>query len=254
MCTGPFQPGEASKSMDPLAGVQCCQAKCTVKWVGRNCQRHMCRKHCRAAGGCSSNGHSRDGQPSSESFCPTSPGDLLACTATPLFCPTSPSQSHVLSAASCSQLDPPLSLSHGSDIHWPSDQSHLHSPPPMSQIDPLLRPPLSDAPDVSPLLADLLACPNSSALHIDPLLHSAGSLWSTSSESSFSSRASPPVPVSSSSFSISLPKSHGDKEQQSQLPSSRLTVADASINPRYTSQLRPIFVEHVAEVHAEAQV
>jgi hypothetical protein len=253
MCTGPSQPGEASKSTDPLAGVQCCHAKCTVKRVGRNCQRRMCRKHCCATGGCLSNGHSRDGQPSSESFRPTSPSDLLTRASIPPFCPTSPSQSCVLSVASRSQLDPPLSLSHGSDTHWLFDRSHLRSPPPMSQIDPLLRPPLSDNPDVGPLPADPLTRSNPSELHIDPLLcSSAGSLRSTSSESSFSSRASPPAPVSSSSSSVSLPKSHGDKEQQSQLSSSRPAMADASINPRYTSQLRPIFVEHVAEVHERA--
>ncbi|KAF8548466.1 hypothetical protein OG21DRAFT_1526472 [Imleria badia] len=249
---GPFQPGEASKLMDPLAGVQCCHAKCTVKRVGRNCQQRMCRKHCHAAGGCSSNGHSCNGQPS-ESFRPTSPSDLHARAPTLPFRPASPSQLRVLSVASRSQLDPPLSLSHGSDTRWPSDRSHLCSPPPMSQIDPILCPPLSHNPDVRPLLADPLARSIPSELHINPLLcASAGSLLSTSSESSFSSCASPPAPVSSLSSSISLPKPHGDKEQQSQLPPSRPAMADASINPHYTSQLRPIFVEHVAEVHERA--
>jgi hypothetical protein len=30
-------------------------------------------------------------------------------------------------------------------------------------------------------------------------------------------------------------------------------MADASINPRYASQLHPIFVDHVADVHERAE-
>jgi len=37
------------------------------------------------------------------------------------------------------------------------------------------------------------------------------------------------------------------------MDSSRILTADSSINPRFTSQLRPIFVERVADVHKKAE-
>ena len=50
----------------------------------------------------------------------------------------------------------------------------------------------------------------------------------------------PPLPVSSSMVDILLTPS-------------RIQMADASINPHHASQLRPIFVEHVASVHERAE-
>ncbi|KAF8445915.1 hypothetical protein L210DRAFT_3642234 [Boletus edulis BED1] len=45
------------------AGDHCHQSGCLVKRVGRQCQRRMCRKHCRAAGGCLANGHTSSRSP-----------------------------------------------------------------------------------------------------------------------------------------------------------------------------------------------
>ncbi|KAI9454024.1 hypothetical protein HD554DRAFT_2179171 [Boletus coccyginus] len=152
-----------------------------------------------------------------------------------------------------SQIDPLLRPSHGPDPLPQSVESRSCSIPSTSQIDPLLR--LSYGPD------DVLSLPLSS-INTDPIpdhlpLPAIASqhpnLPSTSSESSLASSSSLGIAVSSSSSSsslLSIPPV--DKGLPSQ-PSVRLVMADPSINARYASQLRPVFIEHVADVHERAE-
>ena len=192
--------------------------KCTVMQVGCNCQHHMCHKHCHAVGGCLSSSHSPDGsQPSSMSLGPATSSNIHTYPA-----PSVPLLPMLHRAEACSLAsNPPL----------PS----LDSAPSLSQIDPCLHPHISEAPS-----APLLVLLNNSSL-------------STFSESIYTPRTSSPPPVSSSS-STSLPASHSDSEQglQEPLPPQSF-MADPSIKPQHVSQLCPVFVQRVADVHQRAE-
>jgi hypothetical protein len=63
------------------------------------------------------------------------------------------------------------------------------------------------------------------------------------------------IQPSQSTGSIHFIDLSGQPPGASSFPSQTRTiaVADATIKPRYVSQLRPIFVEHVAQVHEQAE-
>ncbi|KAF8436851.1 hypothetical protein L210DRAFT_3647669 [Boletus edulis BED1] len=137
-----------------------------------------------------------------------------------------------------SSIDP-LSLMHSLDL--------LNSSLLLLNIDPALHPAV---PSIPSSLRSSLTPPASILLLSSSDLSTSSSLSSNmdpgSRPLSTSLSSESTVSTTSSFSSISLPE--GSSSQPA-----RVTMADTLINPRYASQLCPIFVDHIADVHERAE-
>jgi hypothetical protein len=147
-------------------------------------------------------------------------------------------------ATSTSTATPPLSQS--PSTLFPAALAPSFS---SSNIDSQLRlipsSPRGAESDSQPSQSAALA-PSFSSLSMDPQLRSIPSS---------PGGAESDIQPSQSTGSIHFIDLSGQPPGASSFPSQTRTiaVADATIKPRYVSQLRPIFVEHVAQVHEQAE-
>ncbi|KAG6372771.1 hypothetical protein JVT61DRAFT_7169 [Boletus reticuloceps] len=123
------------------SGDHCRSAQCTIKRVGRKCQRCMCHKHCRAAGGCLAEGHSATDSRASATMPNAMPNSNPTLYALPSSSSSIGQPSSALSALSLmSNIDPALRLlsSPPSSIHpsMSSIQQALATPTSLDGIQP----------------------------------------------------------------------------------------------------------------------